>query len=331
MQFGSSIEARTAFLVIALAACSGAAAQGPAGAAQAPASAQSSEFKVVCGHDCLEEFAERFLYGLTHHDVSAVPLAPNVRYTENGSVLAIGDALWATAEGLGDNRLVFTDPASGGIMLYAGVTESGLPSMLAARLKVENRQIAEIETSVLRRNADDPAMASFAVPRPIWKQQVPASRRVSRQALIDIANSYFEGITQGRGDITPFDPGCIRFENGGQMVLRTDEGANPVMRMSCQQQFAAGMLVIVTSISHRRFLVIDEDDQVATAIVTFDHRGNLESVPMARGRTVKPNGPFARPFSFLIFESFKIIDGKIRQIEATVFSVPYRMNPGWPD
>ena len=64
--------------------------------------------------------------------------------------------------------------------------------------------------------------------------------------------------------------------------------------------------------------------------MTFDHRGNLESVPMARGRTVTPNGPFARPFSFLIFESFKIVDGRIRQIEATVHSVPYRMHPGWP-
>src|SRR5690606_13032771 len=28
-------------------------------------------------------------------------------------------------------------------------------------------------------------------------------QRVSREALIDIADSYFEGITQARGDITP--------------------------------------------------------------------------------------------------------------------------------
>ena len=330
MRIDISIAVRLAAAMLALAVCSSAAAQN-AGHGPAQAGSKSSEFEVVCGHDCLGEFAERFLYGITHRDASAVPLAPNVRYTENGSVLAIGDALWATAQGLGENKLVFTDPDSGSIMIYAGVTESGLPSMLAARLKVRNRQITEIETSVLRRNADDPAMASFAVDRPIWKQQIAANKRVSRQALMDIADSYFEGITQGRGDVTPFDPRCTRFENGGQMVLRTDEGANPVMRMSCQEQFAAGMLVIVTSVSHRRYVLADEDNQIVSAIVTFDHRGNLESVPMPRGRTVRPNGPFARPFSFLIFETFKIVDGKIRQIEATVFSVPYRMNPGWPD
>ena len=321
MRMPLSIASQVTTLLLALASCSGAAAQGVE---------KSSEYQVVCGHDCLGEFAERFLYGLTHRDVSAVPLAPNVRYTENGSVLAVGDALWATAQALGDNKLIFTDPESGSVMIYAAVTESGLPSMLAARLKVENRQITEIETSVLRRNADDAAMASFAVDRPIWHQQVAANKRVSRQALADIANSYFEGITQGRGDITPFDPQCTRFENGGQMVLRTDANANPVMKMSCQEQFAAGMLVIVTSVSHRRYVLMDEDNQIVSAIVTFDHRGNLESVPMPRGRTVKPNGAFTRPFSFLIFETFKVVDGKIRQIEATVFSVPYRMSPGWP-
>ncbi|HEY1899223.1 MAG TPA: hypothetical protein VGG49_05455 [Steroidobacteraceae bacterium] len=292
--------------------------------------AASSIYKVICGHECLEEFADRFLYAVTHHDASAAPLAPGVRYTENGQVLAIGDALWATAQGLGANKLVVTDPASGGIMIYAGLVESGLPSMFAARLKVENRQITEIETTVIRRNADDAAMAQFAVPRPIWQQAVAPNRHLSRQQLADVADSYFEGITQARGDITPLDPMCTRFENGGQMTLRTDAGANAVTKMSCQAQFAAGMLAIVTSVTHRRYPVIDEDNQIVSAIVTFDHRGNLESVPMERGRALKPQGAFSRPFSFLIFETFKVIDGKIRQVEATVYSAPYRMDPGWP-
>ena len=238
-----------AFLTCALAAAS-AGAQSAAAPRAAQPSAAKSQFKVTCGHDCLAEFAERFLTALTTHNASAVALAPNVRYTENGAQLAIGDALWSTAQRLGDNKLVFTDPESGGIQLYAAVVESGLPSMLAARLKVENRQVTEIETTVLRRNADDPAMASFAVDRPIWHQQIAAGKRVSRQGLIDIADSYFEGITQARGDVTPFDPQCTRFENGGQMTLNAN-APNAVMKMGCQEQFAAGMLAIVTSISHR--------------------------------------------------------------------------------
>jgi hypothetical protein len=292
-------------------------------------STPASEFRVLCDQTCLLQFADRYLDALVNRMPSRVPLAPSVRYTENGAELAIGDALWATADALGENKLVFTDPASGGIHLYAAIVENGLPSMLAARLKVENRQITEIETSVLRRNANDAAMAAFAVDRPIWSEEVPDAERVSREALIDIADSYFEGITQARGDITPFDDLCVRFENGGQMTLAEAGGA--VQQMSCQQQFAAGMLIIVTSVSNRRYLVIDEENQVASAIVTFDHRGTLDAVPAGNPNNVSPAGQFSRPFSFLIFESFKIIDGKIRQVEATVFQVPYKMHPGWPN
>lgn len=290
----------------------------------------ASEFRVVCDGQCLEQFAARFLDALTHREPHRVALAPGVRYTENGAELAIGDGLWATADGLGENRLVFSDPVAGGIQLYAGISEAGLPSMLAARLRVEDREVTEIETSVLRRNANDPAMSSFAVPRPIWDEEVPSSQRVSREALIDIADSYFEGITQARGGITPFDDRCVRFENGGQMTLATEVTISEVQRMSCEEQFAAGMLIIVTSISNRRYLVIDEARQVASAIATFDHRGNLDAVPFGNPNNVTPAGQFSRPFSFLIFESWKIIDGKIRQIEATVFQVPYKMDPGWP-
>lgn len=73
-------------------------------AAEAQTSTPSSEFKVVCGHDCLQEFVERFLTAITTGDATAAPLAPNVRYTKNGQTLAIGDALWATAQGLGGRR-----------------------------------------------------------------------------------------------------------------------------------------------------------------------------------------------------------------------------------
>jgi hypothetical protein len=114
------------------------------------------------------------------------------------------------------------------------------------------------------------------------------------------------------------------------MTLATEGNFGPVQAMSCQEQFAAGMLIIVTSVSNRRYLVIDEENQVASAIVTFDHRGNLDAVPFGNPNNTTPAGQFSRPFSFLIFESFKVIDGKIRQVEATVFQVPYKMSPGWP-
>jgi len=297
---------------------------------QAQPNAIPTEYRVICERECLVGFADRFLEAVVNHDPSHVPMGPKVRYTENGAPLAVGDALWATASALGDNKLIFTDPATGGIAIFVTMLENNLPSMLAARLKVENRQITEIETSVLRRDEGNPSMEVFALERPIWFEEVPDNQRVSREALIDIADSYFEGITQGRGDITPFDEDCIRFENGGQMTSRTDDAAGAIQRMGCQQQFHTGMLVIVTSISNRRYLVVDEENQVAFAIATFDHQGTVETVPMRTGGIYTASPGLRRPFSFLIFEAFKVIDGRIRQVEATVLRVPYRMDPGWP-
>src|SRR5262245_4700436 len=87
-----------AFLGCVLAVASASAQSNAQRSVQAPAA--KSQYKVTCGHDCLAEFAERFLTALTTHNASAVALAPNVRYTENGSQLAIGDALWSTAQKL---------------------------------------------------------------------------------------------------------------------------------------------------------------------------------------------------------------------------------------
>ena len=52
----------------------------------------------ACNRACLEGFVDRYLDALVKHDPSAVPLAANVRFTENGQRLAIGDALWRSMQ-----------------------------------------------------------------------------------------------------------------------------------------------------------------------------------------------------------------------------------------
>jgi hypothetical protein len=49
----------------------------------------------------------------------------------------------------------------------------------------------------------------------------------------------------------------------------------------------------------------------------------------ADGKQVPVTGPFSQPVTFMLAEVFKIKDGKIRQIEAILTSVPYGMKSGW--
>jgi hypothetical protein len=50
---------------------------------------------------------------------------------------------------------------------------------------------------------------------PIMTQALTPSEKRSRDELITVANSYFEGMEQGTDKNTPFDKDCKRIENGG--------------------------------------------------------------------------------------------------------------------
>ena len=52
---------------------------------------------VECDQACLEGFANRYIDSLVKHDPSSIPLTEDIKFTENGVELSVGDALWATA------------------------------------------------------------------------------------------------------------------------------------------------------------------------------------------------------------------------------------------
>jgi len=50
---------------------------------------------------------------------------------------------------------------------------------------------------------------------------------------------------------------------------------------------------------------------------------------MTDGTTLHVPPPFDAPYSFQIFELFKIQNGKIIRVEAILNTVPYAMPSGW--
>ena len=108
-----------------------------------------------CDRACLEGFVEQYLDAAIAHDPGLLPLAPNVKFTENGVRLPLPDAHWKIMTGKGKYRLFVTDPEAGQVACIAtireeGPTEEGVHSQFAIRLKVVNRLITEIETLVVR-------------------------------------------------------------------------------------------------------------------------------------------------------------------------------------
>jgi len=88
---------------------------------------------------------------------------------------------------------------------------------MALRLKIENRQIAEGETFVVRNERPAQNLEQLGSPDRLFTDTVPAAERMSREELIKTANLYFSGMQQTDGKVVyPFADDCDRLENGGQ-------------------------------------------------------------------------------------------------------------------
>jgi hypothetical protein len=145
-------------LVFAVVGFSGAARAQSNSVAAIPRVATTTQSRAAsCDRACLEGWVDRYLAAVTADDPRAVPLAQNVRFTENGQVLPVGEGLWKSMKNAGKYRLAVADPEAGQIALIMTVAEDnadpamGTPALMALRLKVADGRITEIE-QVLERN-----------------------------------------------------------------------------------------------------------------------------------------------------------------------------------
>ncbi len=281
----------------------------------------------TCDRGCLESFGNQYLAALAAHDPSRLPLTKNVRYTENGQTLTLTDGMWGPQITLGTYRLYFADPQAGQVGFMGVVNENGHPQILALRLKIENRKMSEMEAIVARSGPGSLARPQDLVDKPIFHEALAPDDRPSREELVRIANSYFEGLEKATGKLTPFDPQCTRIENGA--ITANNPNGQGMARMTCGEQFDTGFSPFITRVRERRFPIVDEERGLVYAIIFFDHGGTVPSVKWTDGTVHKVSPPFDTPFTFEIGELFKIKNRKITRIEAVLLSVPYGMPSGW--
>ena len=298
-----------------------------------------------CDRACLEGFVDRYLDAVVADNPSAVPLAPGVRFTEDGQQLAIGDGLWNTLRAKGHYRLFVTDVPAGQVAFFGSIEEDhrepsqGTPALIALRLKVRNQQITQIEQIVIRDENAGKRVEALGSPNPLYLQTIPAKERMSRADLIATANKYFSGMQQndGKGDY-PFAPDCNRIENGSQATNvptpvgekrpdpKTASGYSG--QWSCLEQFQSGLLHFVNRIRDRRYVAVDEERGIVFSFAFFDHSGGAtRTFTLPDGRTITA-GP-VQPWTWEIAELFKVEKGKIRKIEALLHRSPYGMLSGW--
>jgi hypothetical protein len=293
-----------------------------------------------CDRACLEGYINKVINAMIAHNPSNLMLAKDVRYTENGVELRLGDGLWGTAKARGNYSLYAADPESGQVGLYGTLKENEIMDYIALRVKVDEALITEIEAIIVRPSgtAGSPGQPSppstgenmdQKKPRPQFLQTVPAAQRMSREKLIEVANAYFMGLANQTGKFTaPFAKTCERWENGNQSTNqkpnpKTSSGEVDILSLGCEGQQKTGWFAFVTQIRARRFPIVDIERGLVMSFGFFDHNGAVRTYTLPNGKP-SPN-VIQYPQTIEISELFQIRDGKIDQIEAVINSVPYAM------
>lgn len=303
----------------------------------------------TCDDACLKGFVDQYLDALAAHDPSRLPVAKNVRFTENGVQIPLGEALWRTFHGLGGYRHDFYDPQSGGVASYLSIRENDFPDFFALRLKIANQKISQIETVVVR-NA--PSAMRMPAIEPIWNEIEPPATRLTREQLEKGALGYMRAVAFENGRLAPFAESCIRLENGGVMALGPNDkppvpmpplppqvagsdqwiaAVRSTMGMGCAKQLDTKVYAFINSYDNPRFPVVDVQRQIVFAVFDFRRRGTVKTVTMPNGKTYQMMPSTQWPNEVLNTEAWKFKDGKITRIEA-IFKGDqnYKTGTGWP-
>ena len=296
----------------------------------------------ACDRACLTGVADQYLRALVAKDPKRVPLAADVKYTENGQRLLPGEGLWLTVSGEGTYKLHVADPTAGQIVTFVTMRENGAPLLMSNRLRINsNRQITEVEVVLAHNEGAVKGFESRGMPRPAFFRETPRADRASRSELVRVANMYFSGmqLNDGKGEY-PFADDCHRIENGNDSTNSAGRGGQPRPdpktataysgMWTCREQFESGLLHFVSRIRDRRYVVVDEERGLVVGNVFFDHEASQASrnYRTPDGRPITNSGP-ARTWTWMISELFKVEDGLLHEIEAILVEVPYGMNSGW--
>ena len=287
----------------------------------APAQAAPAE-DPACGRACLGKLLDGYLAAMVAHDPDRGSLDFTFRQTQNAVVIARGEGLWRDAAGLGPVQRRYVDPETSTAAYFGTLILGGGETAVAAlRLHVKAGKVDEAEWNVSR--AGDPGIsegqkAMFDAPtllaEPPPEGPAPPDGRLTRDQLVFVANSYFDGITSANPRIIMAHPGCKRLENGlkttGRPLPAGRESEGPGGVSDCtsgQGKFG------ISIVSGRRYPMADVQAQVVLAIATF---------------TRTPNEPRRRN---QLMEFFFVDHGRIRCIYAAFFyPPPAQPVPNWP-
>jgi len=265
----------------------------------------------ACDRECLRGHVTAVLWALVKHDVSKLPVAANVRVTEDADEKPLRNvALVRQVTALRGFRQDFIDERTGIVGAHVMVEEDGAPVMLVVRLKVVNNQLTEIELVPTRSRADGLIfnINGLKAPSEMMNYAPRPDQLNSREEILKAALKYPEGLTLAKtfADVNmPFAPNAYRYENGQIMA-----GPDCTFQAGCKD------------IAKQPLTIFERLGDPITRVVAVDERMGIVWLRLAWG--VRQEGGD----QLTAFEAFKVFDGQVHAVEAFIRILPIEKRKG---
>jgi hypothetical protein len=265
--------------------------------------------KPACDRKCLAGFVTKYMDAMIAHKPGGLPVAANVKFTEDCKELKLGEGMWGKISGLTNYRRDILDVRQGVAVSFLVVKENNSQVLFSLRLKIVKKKIAEVETMAVHGqkegmlfNLDNLQTASKMMTSVPDKAQLN-----SREEMIKAALTYPAGLKIGsfvKVD-SPMAPDAYRYENGQLMA-----GPGCTFFKGCDNM-KTQMIPTLSGIT-QRVIAVDEELGVVAVRMNF-----------GPGSLFQGNGELD------VWHSFKIYGGQIRAAEAYCKQVPSGTKSGW--
>ncbi len=265
--------------------------------------------QTTCDRTCLAGFVTKYLDALVAHKPESLPVASNVKFTEDCKEMKLGEGIWKKISGLREYRRDILDVRQGVAVSFLVVEEAKIPVLYSIRLKIAGNKIAEIESMAVHgkeegmifdlNNLKTASKMMTSVPE---KDQLN-----SREEMIKAALTYPAGLKIGsfvKAD-SPMAADAYRYENG---MLMAGPGCTFFPTCDVMKTQRIPTLSGITN----RVIAVDEELGVVALRMNFG-----------------PGSLFQGKGELDVWHSFKIYGGLIRAAEAYCKQVPSGTKSGW--
>ena len=294
---------------------------------------QSEAAPKKCDRACLKGTVDTYLAAVVAHDPSRVKFSADVKFVENTVPMKPGDGLWKTASALPTTFKIYVpDPVSEQVGFLGMMMESDKPIQLGLRLKIVNGEIVEAE-HLIARNLTERSLKNLERPRPGLLATVPPAERVPRDQMLKIGESYYEALVTADANNAAFADDCVRRENGMQTTSNpppaTPGGIATMGAMGCEAQLRTHTFDYIKRIEPRRVWIADPETGLVFGLSQFRHPMVDKQLTIVGVPGVDHVDMNFKPFDLPAAHIFKISGGKMHEIEAMGFTMPYDSKTGW--